>query len=460
MIKSVNSLFRRARLARDPYYDGEFFIAVKSTGIFCRAICPAKLPMEKNVRYFAARETAISAGYRPCYRCKPELISHSRQLLMPIPAVLTEIVSDIRSGILLTQSVHDISVYYGISEDELNWMFMKNFNIPVDLFLEINRALWANNLLFNTNLSAREIVCLCGYETENMMFSAINQYFKYMNKQVETQIELKESNNPEEYIRINIPYPYPYDWHHFLDFQYKRLIKNVEDIHGETYRRNIRFNGRQGFFQITPESGNVFNLQFSRNFLPVMLELINHIKSMFGLDTNITQIERMLSEHFPKLYVAAGLHIPGVFSSFEAGIRAICGQQVSVTAATSLLNQFCDIFLEEDRAGNKYFPLPSNISEAGIAKMRTTNSRKSTLYAFSDWCSKNDIEKNPDDLLSIRGVGKWTVNYIKLRALHDPDVWMGGDLGIKNALTKIGDIDETTASPWRSYLSIHLWNNL
>ncbi|AKU63906.1 hypothetical protein ADJ80_09170 [Aggregatibacter aphrophilus] len=166
MTKNVNSLFRQASLAREPYYDGEFFIVVKSTGIFCQVLCLAMLPMEKNVRYFIAREATISASYRPCYHCRPELVPNSRQLLTNFLPVLTKIVSDIRSGVFFIQSIRGISIFYGISKAELNQMFMEDFNIPIDSFLEINRALWTRHLLFNTNLSAREIVCLCGYETK------------------------------------------------------------------------------------------------------------------------------------------------------------------------------------------------------------------------------------------------------------------------------------------------------
>ncbi|MDK9760248.1 DNA-3-methyladenine glycosylase 2 family protein, partial [Vibrio sp. D173a] len=63
---------RQARLARDARFDGLFFIAVKTTGIFCRPICPASPPKEQNVEYFSNQAQALQAGYRPCLRCRPD----------------------------------------------------------------------------------------------------------------------------------------------------------------------------------------------------------------------------------------------------------------------------------------------------------------------------------------------------------------------------------------------------
>jgi AraC family transcriptional regulator, regulatory protein of adaptative response / DNA-3-methyladenine glycosylase II len=69
MEKYTTEVFRQARISRDPRFDGKVFIAVKTTKIFCRTICPAKLPLEKNVTYYLSKEEALSAGYRPCFRC-------------------------------------------------------------------------------------------------------------------------------------------------------------------------------------------------------------------------------------------------------------------------------------------------------------------------------------------------------------------------------------------------------
>jgi len=87
--------------------------------------------------------------------------------------------------------------------------------------------------------------------------------------------------------------------------------------------------------------------------------------------------------------------------------------------------------------------------------------RKASLKAFAEYAAAHAIGDDPDALLAIKGIGPWTTDYIKMRGLSDPDIFLARDLGVKKALEKGGHrIDPDRATPWRSYLTFHLWNLL
>ncbi len=258
---------------------------------------------------------------------------------------------------------------------------------------------------------------------------------------------------------VNLPCIYQYDWQYFLNFQSKRLLNNIEFINGNTYYRTIEFKKIKGFFDITP-SKKGFILNISESFTSVLPSLLKKLKIIFDIETNINIIENKLKILYPQLKIQKGLHIPGVFSPYEAGIRAICSQQVSISAATKLINQFVALVSKKSIDDLSYFPSCEDITESDIEEMKTMQSKKHTLYLFSQWCCKNDIISNIDNLIKLKGIGKWTIDYIKLSSLNDKDIWMGTDLGIKKVLEKYSVYDIEKASPFKSYLTIHTWNHL
>ncbi|MDU8923590.1 Ada metal-binding domain-containing protein [Pasteurellaceae bacterium LIM206] len=460
MKPSLIRIYQQARLSRDPRFDGKFFIAVKSTGIFCRTICPAKLPLEKNVKYFNTKEEAIAEGFRPCLRCKPEY-SPTYDTVSKQSVIVSNIISKIQSGELITSSVVEISKQFFTSPRNLNKIFIKYCGVSLKKFQNINKAIFAEKLLKNSNLSINEISELCGYSYLTGFYDLLKKHIGLSPGKVKAlkDKKIEKSVMRNKKIHIKVPYQSNYDWDYFLNFQSKRLITSVEFINGRIYSKNIIFDGIYGKVEIYPEN-NIFHILLSKKFLPVLQKLLKHIYSVFDLNSNIALIEDNLSNSYPDLAIKPGLHIPGVFSPFEAGIRAICGQQVSVAAATNLLNQFVAEFAKLDEYGNTYFPLPVDVAKEKLDKLKLMNSKKNTLYLFSQWCLEHNFEKDIDELILVKGIGEWTINYIKLRAFNNSNIWMGSDLGIKKVLKDLKYFDEEKSSPWKSYLSIQLWSNL
>lgn len=279
-----------------------------------------------------------------------------------------------------------------------------------------------------------------------------------MNTPVQIQA-VKTENTDSGHITSRVPCEPCYNWNYFLNFQSKRLIESIENITAGHYRRTITIDNTSGWFEIYPETHS-FIIKISKNFIHNLPAALQKIATIFDLQTNTRLIEDHLKKWYPFINIEQGLHIPGVPSAYEAGIRAICGQQVSVAGATRLLNQFVSLFQTVDINGQCYFPQPQNVAAGDIQQLKTMQSKKNTLFAFSQWCSNNNIEDNIDDLIALKGIGQWTINYIKLRALNHPNIWMGTDLGIKKIIGRTGAVAIEKAEPWQSYLTLHLWNNL
>lgn len=252
-----------------------------------------------------------------------------------------------------------------------------------------------------------------------------------------------------------------YQWDYFLQFQSKRLVTNMEFIQGDTYGRTLTLNGQDGYFSITPVSSKRFTIQISAQLQSQLKLVVAKISAMFDLNADTDTIEKHLKRHFNRLPVSPGIHIPGVFCLFEAGIRAICGQRISVTAATRLLNQLVTTLGRQDNQGRCYFPHPAHFTAPPLVAIPMMGSKRNTLLAFAEYWQQH-AQQPLEQILNIKGIGKWTLDYMQLRACNHPDIWMGTDLGIRQALQKIdlAQIDYQLASPYKSYLTLQLWHSL
>jgi AraC family transcriptional regulator of adaptative response / DNA-3-methyladenine glycosylase II len=155
--------------------------------------------------------------------------------------------------------------------------------------------------------------------------------------------------------------------------------------------------------------------------------------------------------------ISHGLRLPGIWDQYEAGCRAILGQQVSVKAAIGVLNTLVEQ-LGYKKDSLIFFPEPDAVANSDLAFLRMPQSRKQALRDFSHLYA---AKANPtaQDWLAIKGIGPWTADYIKMRGMSEPDVGLSKDLIIKQQLQAHPDIDPDKARPCRSYLNLQLWNN-
>lgn len=478
--KQLTKAYSQARLSRDARFDGVFFTAVKTTKIYCRPICPAVPPKEKNVEYHATAISAASAGFRPCLRCRPESAPHSNAW-QGTDTTFKRAVNLIQQGALQDCSLETLSDRLGVSSRHLRGLFQQKLGTSPKKYALYQQCLFAKQLLHDTSLPITDIAFAAG-------FKSVRRFNETMQERLQlspSQIRKQHSNMAEDSsIRLRLNYRQPFVWKQVLDFLRRRMIEGLEWCSDESYGRTFEYssieqaldkNGRtntRGWFELTDVKDNAYlELSLYISDVKELHKVVQRIRLIFDLDAPINQIDTQLKNvfdnskaSFPKGY-QNGLRIPGVWAGFEAGIRGILGQQVSVKQAHDLVTVMVHELgeLAEGPNQNKrfYFPTPAAVANSELAFFRMPQARKDTLRRLAEYVLSSCEPDNYNAWLELKGIGPWTVNYVKLRAEKAPDVWLAGDAGVKNALKLINhDIDIEAAQPWRSYLVFHLWNQL
>ncbi|WP_144392542.1 Ada metal-binding domain-containing protein [Pleionea sediminis] len=459
-----SSDFKTARLSRDPRFDGLFFIAVKTTGIFCRPICPAQLPKEENVCYFKTAIEAAREGFRPCLRCRPDSAPGSNPW-QGVETSFNRAVKLIDEGFLTEHSIDKLSDKLGITDRYLRKLFHRYLGVSPIHYAQYQQCMFAKQLLHQSRLPISDIAIASGFNSVRRFNDCFKKMLKVrpsdIRKSTKSKTKLEDNR-----IHLTLSYRPPYDWEGLLSFLSTRQINHLEWFHDsefnrEGYGRTFFLGDIHGDFFVSPVKDK------SKLDIAIQLEdpsklngAVKLIQRILDLNSNASAIDQQLSPLFPKGSYKTGIKIPQTASFFEAGIRAILGQQVSVKAAQNLVTRLVTELGQDYQENKKLFPTAMQIKSSSLDFLKMPQARRETLKSFADWYVKSD-DRKVENLLSIKGIGPWTVDYIRMRGLADTDVWLGSDLGIKNALKNHNIIlNAEAAKPWRSYLTFQVWSML
>jgi AraC family transcriptional regulator, regulatory protein of adaptative response / DNA-3-methyladenine glycosylase II len=470
------SLCHQARLSRDNRFDGKFFTAVLTTGIFCRPTCPARAPKAENVRYYQNAMQAQQAGFQPCKRCLPELAPKTK-----LPVSIAQLVIAAEAGVTLSA----LSEQFNLSERQIRRLFVQHLGLAPSQYLQQQKLLLARTLLRTTSLSIADICFAAGYQSIRRFNEAIKNHY-----QCSASALRKTVNQPnQDSITFNLSYRPPFDWPLMLSFFKMRQIPSIEQVSEQHYCRTIAFDDSQGWFSVRQHASKaelVVTLKLSNyRRLP---QVITNIRRMFDLDADMTIIHQQLSVHPILAQVIAqapGLRLPGCWDLFEFSIRAILGQQISVKAATTLANriaaQYGCVAPDNPYQLTHLFPTEQQLMTVDFANIGLTNSRINTLINWTTFYAEQvaseqnifkhyqSIDQFQQTLISVKGIGPWTANYLAMRGLSDPDAFPSADLGIIKALTTAQALAPNNKHiiqvaqawrPWRSYAAIYLWHSL
>ncbi len=254
--------------------------------------------------------------------------------------------------------------------------------------------------------------------------------------------------------RIELPFRGDFNWQHMLNFYRLRAIKGVEALTEASYSRTVCITGSKAWFKVT-KGENHLELDFEIEDEAKLHTLVTHARRMLDLDADICSIERHLNYVAPGIVKHQGIRIPGVWNTWEAGVRAILGQQVSVKAAIGQLNLLVEKLSVEGE--ERCFPEPIDVVNADVSFLRMPQSRKNTLVTFAQFMLDNP-QAEPQQWLEVKGIGPWTVSYARLRGESQPDCFLHNDLVVKKAMQRYPSLNTHTASPWGSYATFHLWD--
>lgn len=447
---------RKARLSRDPRFDGKFFIAVKTTRIYCRPICPAITPKEENVLYFSSAIEAANVGYRPCLRCRPDSAPGS-PAWRGVNATLDRAIRLIGEGSLQDNSLHGLAEKLGISDRYLRQLFKKYLGVSPKAYALYQQCLFAKQLLHQSKLSITQIALASG-------FNSVRRFNDCFQSQLGlTPSQIRRSGVVEsKSLRLQLYYRPPYDWSYMHNFFMARVIPNLEWYDKHNYGRTIEWLGCIGSFTAQHiENKNRFDVEIELNDVTHLKPIVNNIRRILDLDVDIQAVEQDLQKYFGVVSpIKTGLRLAGTWNMFEAGVRAILGQQISIVAARNLVTTLV-LELGQPIGTHQLFPLPQSIVESDLDFLKIPASRKQTLHNLAQHYMNHDTPNDPEQWLALKGIGLWTINYAQLRGLSDPDIYLGSDLGVKKAIEKLSiDLDSDLAAPWRSYLTLQLWSQL
>lgn len=447
---------QKARLSRDPRFDGKFFTAVKTTKIYCRTICPATAPREENVLYFPTAVEAANAGYRPCLRCRPDSAPGS-PAWKGVNTTLERAIRLIGEGVLQHSSLPFLANRLGVSDRYLRQLFKKHIGISPKAYALYQQCLFAKQLLHQTKLPITQIALASGFNSIRRFNDCFQSQLGLTPSRVRKAGETKSNT-----LRLQLYYRPPYDWLSMHSFFMARAIPHLEWCDGQCYGRVFEWSGCVGRFTAQHvERKNRFDVAIELNDVTHLKPIVNNIRRILDLDVDIQAVEQDLQQHFAGVTsLKRGLRLPGTWDMFEAGIRAILGQQISVIAARNLVAGLVGE-LGLKLGDKRLFPSPQSIAKSDLDYLKIPASRKQTLRNLAQHYMSSDVPADPRKWLELKGIGPWTVDYARLRGLSDPDIYLGGDLGIKKAVGKLsGNISPDMASPWRSYLTMQLWSQL
>lgn len=472
----------RAWLARDARFDGRLFVGVTSTGIYCRPVCRVKLPRRANCRFFDSAARAEHAGFRPCLRCRPEmapglsLTDSSSSLARAAAAFLDEAIFAGESVALPL-----VAARLGVTDRHLRRIFQIEHGVsPLD-YLTTRRLLLAKQLLSDTEQPITQVALASGFASLRRFNAAFAQ--RYRLSPTSLRKDRGEAPAPAAAaLQIRLGLRPPYDSEALFSFIERRAMRGVEAVDPDGYRRSLRVvhAGRElvGWLHARIDlERNELRAMLAPTLAPALGLISSRLRQAFDLDIEPTSVDAALAG-LP-LAARPGLRLPGSLDGFEAAVRVVLGQQVTVAAARTLAQRLVERFgtsiVSPWPDVTRVFPTPQAIAQADPAAIGTlgiVRQRVRALQAIAAAVADGTLvlqraaplEATLDALRALPGVGEWTAQVIAMRALSWPDAWPSSDIGLMNALgTRDKRALDTLADPlrpWRSYAVMRLWHHL
>ncbi|MEZ4221558.1 MAG: AlkA N-terminal domain-containing protein [Polyangiaceae bacterium] len=464
----------RARRARDARYDGRFFTAVKTTGVYCRPVCPARQPKRANVEYFPSAALAAQAGYRPCLRCRPETAPRSPSWQGTVSTVKRAL-RLIHEGALVDEDTGGLAERLGVSDRHLRRLFEAHVGVSPQAYALNHRLLFAKQLLAETGLPVIDVAFASGFRSRRRFNDAFRRQFMLPPSSVR---QASQADGTDVVVRLR--YRPPFDFQHLLRFFVARAVAGVEHVESDGYARTFSLAEGHGWFHVFQSRGgdSALMVRLGFNQPTVLLPALQRIRQIFDLDAAPLEVRRALRRDavLKALLRRSGvLRLPGAWSEFEALVRGVVGQQVSVKGARTVLSRLCERFgrpLDTPLGVWRVFPAAEALADADLAACGLTRSRADAVrgvarrYAEGFEVGDGELVDRVERLCSLPGIGPWTANLTCLRALQEPDAFPAGDLGIRKALGMIGaplqrvEARADAWRPWRGYAAMLLWHSL
>ncbi|NJQ07182.1 AlkA N-terminal domain-containing protein [Streptomyces lonarensis] len=464
--------------ARDARFDGVFFTCVTSTGIYCRPSCPATTPKRANVRFHRSAAAAQADGFRACRRCRPDAVPGSAEWNARADSVGRAMLM-IADGVVDREGVPGLAARLGYSERQLRRQLIGEVGAGPVALARAQRAHAARTLLQTTGIDIAAVAFAAGFSSIRQFNETVRQVYDRTPGQLRAAGPGPAPGAGDGGIALRLAHRGTLDTDQVFGFLARRAVPGIEEVVGEpgsrAYRRTLRLPHGHGVAEVGEAGG--------AGWLPARLALsdprdltaaVQRVRRLFDLDADPYAVSERLAGD-PALGAAAaarpGVRSPGTTDPDELAVRAVLGQQVTVTAARKLA---ADLVADRgeplpapDGGLTRLFPRAADLADAPLRELRMPESRRAALRALTAALADGglvldpgaDREEAEHRLLALRGIGPWTAGYVRMRALGDPDVMLTGDTGVRQGVRLLGcaQDDAVRWRPWRSYALHHLW---
>ena len=471
----------RAISTRDARFDGRLFVGVKTTGIYCRPICPARTPKFENVVFFASAAAAQETGFRPCLRCRPET-SPELAFWRGTSNTVSRALTLIEGGGLDADDVERLANRLGVGARQLRRLFRQHVGASPIAVAQTRRVLLAKQLIHDTSLPMAEVALASGFGSVRRF----NETFRALFGRPPATLRRAREKLRQEAgaLSVRLSYSPPYDWEAMLAFLAARAIPGVELVERASYKRSIAFGQSSGVVTATPADSNRVDVTVRFPDMAALPSIIARLRRVFDLAADPDMIGAHLAQDVllaPLVGARPGLRVPGAWDGFELAMRAICGQQITVVAATRLLGWIVEMHgapldrsIRDSEGLTHVFPSPMAIASADPASFAVPGARARALIALAQAISADpaifsrgaSLEQAITKLRALPGIGEWTAQYIAMRELREPDAFPAADVGLLRAMAdpngRRPSAEEVLARaerwrPWRAYAALHLW---
>ena len=499
----------RAVTARDPRFDGLFFTAVKTTGIYCRPVCPARTPKRTSCTFYRTAASAERAGFRPCLRCRPELAPGR----VDFETSLAEaILAHLQARALESGGAEALAAEIGLSSRQVRRILLDRFGVTPIEVVQTQRLLFARKLLRETDLSMTQLAFASGFHSLRRFNAAFRDQYGQTPSQLRRTsvadrdlVEGSDAAASDADIVLRLSYRPPYDWNTLCRYLGGRATAAVEEVvdegRGAIYRRTVSFahDGAivRGWLAVSHDTrsrlrsaatAHALTVTLSNTLLPVLMPTTQRLRELLDLDADPARIAAHLRADpllADEVDAAPGLRMPGAWDRFELALRAVLGQQISVAGASTLsgriASRFGDAVVTPFAALDRSAPTAATLARAEIADIAAIGmpqSRAKTVRELARFAAEGGLTMPPgtsaDDAVArldaVPGIGPWTAQYIAMRALRYPDAFPAGDLGLRKAAGLLAQSAAPTERqldaraeqwrPWRAYAAATLWHSL
>ncbi len=477
----------QAAVSKDPRFDGVFFTAVTSTGIYCRPSCPAMTPKREHMRFYRSAAAAQEAGFRACKRCRPDASPGSPEWNIRAD-VMGRAMRLIADGAVDRAGVRGLADRLGYTERQVHRLITAELGAGPLAIARAQRAQTARVLAETTALPFSEIAFAAGFASIRQFNATVREVFAMTPTQLRSRVRGAGRPAPAApldqsgLIRLRLAYRAPIDTGRIIAFLGARAIPGVESVDGGRYRRTIALPNGTGILSLGPtDSGAAFvECELQLEDLRDLTAAVQRCRRLLDLDADPEAVSGYLSGD-PVLGALAaacpGRRSPGHVDGDELALRAVLGQQVSVAAArrlgAKLVAAYGKPLSRPDGPLTHCFPTAETLADADPATLAMPRARALALTGLASSLASGELSLDPGadreraqaQLLAMRGIGPWTAGYIRMRALSDPDAFLPGDVGVRGALAQLGAVGAVSNEaalaegwrPWRSYAVHHLW---